>query len=396
MSGGQGGTGFSTQAGTNAGQLQTAYTGAQNAMGNQNALLTALQGQNGLGNQSQVYNQLQNVAAGNGPSPAQAILNQATGQNVANQAALMSGQRGASQNVGLMARQNAQQGAQIQQQSAGQGATMAAQQALGALGQAGNMANTMASNQVGQTNAITQAAQGEQQALQSANSANNQVQGQLANTSLSGQQGMLGGLMGGAGSMMGMADGGAVQMTNLTPTSSDDQSAFSQPQSKFGQFLTGAAQADQQAPGSGAGQLQKGATQFGQGIGKLMQGSGGSGITAGGAADAGGGLGSLVDAGAMMAASKGGVVPARVSPGELILTPEEAKMVAEGRAKATKVGTKVPGKARVSGDSTANDTVPAKLPEGGVVVKRTKVNTDNPDKTSADFVRACISKKRKA
>ena len=133
INGGNSGTGFSTPSGTNAAQLQTAYTGNQNALTSQQNLLNALQQQNGLGNQTNVYNQLQGVASGQGPNPAQAMLNQETGQNVANQAALMAGQRGASQNVGLMARQAAQQGANLQQQAVGQGASMQAQQGLNAL-----------------------------------------------------------------------------------------------------------------------------------------------------------------------------------------------------------------------------------------------------------------------
>lgn len=95
----------------------------------------------GMQNMADVYaqqqalaGQLGQLAAGQGPNPALAQLQQATGQNVANQAALMAGQRGAGANTGLMARQIAQQGAATQQQAAGQAATMQAQQQLGAMG----------------------------------------------------------------------------------------------------------------------------------------------------------------------------------------------------------------------------------------------------------------------
>lgn len=227
LSGGAGGTGFTTQAGTDQQQLQNAYQGSQNAMQGQQGLLAALQGQNGLGNQSQVYGQLQNVASGQGPNPAQAMLNQQTGQNVANQAALMAGQRGAGANVGLMARQAAQQVANIQQQAVGQGATMQANQSLNALGQAGNLANTMAANQIGQQNANVTSQQNEQGILQGANTANNSVQGQLANTRMGQQPGIIGGLMNGIGGITGMfADGGPVDPNN--------GAAFG-PQSMFGQ-----------------------------------------------------------------------------------------------------------------------------------------------------------------
>lgn len=210
LAGGQGGTGFSTQNGTNGQQLQGAFNGQQAAMGNQNSLLSALQGQNGIGNQSQVYNQLQGVANGTGPNPAQAMLNQSTGQNVANQAALMAGQRGAGANVGLMARQAGQEGGALQQQAAGQGASMQAQQALGALGQAGQMANTMAGQQIGQTNQNVSSQQNEQNILQGANSANNSNQTQMANTALQGQQKMVSGAINAAGGALGLAGGGQV------------------------------------------------------------------------------------------------------------------------------------------------------------------------------------------
>lgn len=228
--GGAAGSGFSGPQGAQISnpvtqdQINTAYTNTQGAMGSQQALLQALQGQQGLQNQSNVYNQLQGVVAGTGPNPAQAQLAQATGANTANQAALMAGQRGASQNVGMIARQAAQQGAANQQQAAGQAATMQANQSLNALGQAGQMAGTMASNQIGQTNANTQAQQAEQQAIlnaQQAYNANqvgmqsniNNVNGQLANTQIQGQQALLGGMMNSAGSGVSsmMAKGGKVQ-----------------------------------------------------------------------------------------------------------------------------------------------------------------------------------------
>jgi hypothetical protein len=228
LAGGAGGTGFagpqaaSLMQGTNTDQTAAAYTGNQQALNQQSALVTALQGQNGIGNQSQVYNQLQGIAAGTGPNPAQAQLAQSTGANVANQAALMAGQRGSGANVGLMARQAAMQGANTQQQAAGQGATMQAQQSLNALNQAGGMAGQQVANQIGATTANTQQQQGEQSNLLNAmgqyNSANvamqsnvNNINGQLANTQLQGQQALAGGAMNAIGSMAMMAGGGAVK-----------------------------------------------------------------------------------------------------------------------------------------------------------------------------------------
>jgi len=181
-------------------QINNAYGQTQSGITQQQQFLNALMGQNGIANQSDVYaqqqalaNQFQGVANGTGPNPAQAALNQATGQNVANQAALMAGQRGSNANVGLLGRQIAQQGAGIQQQAAGQGATMQAQQQLAALGalqgQQANMAN-LATQQVGQQQGALQGfnqfAQGQQQnllgALGAYNNANVGMQSNMNST----------------------------------------------------------------------------------------------------------------------------------------------------------------------------------------------------------------------
>jgi hypothetical protein len=50
----------------------------------------------------------------------------------------------------------------------------------------------------------------------------------------------------------------------------------------------------------------------------------------------------------------------------------------------------VPGKAEVKGDSLKNDKVPAKLPAGTIVVKRTRAN-NNPE----GFIKEVLSKRGK-
>lgn len=228
LSGGAAGTGFSgpQQANlvnpTNQQQIQSAYNAAQSGLQSQQNLLTALQGQQGLQNQTSVYNQLQNVASGQGPNPAKAQLAQATGQNVAAQGALMAGQRGASANTGLIARQAAQQGAATQQQAVGQGATMQAQQSMNALQGLGGLATTMAGQQIGQTNALSQAQQAEQAQLLGAQAAYNSAQvgsqqsvnaanAGLAGTTMQGQQGLLGGAINAGGALLGLAKGGKIE-----------------------------------------------------------------------------------------------------------------------------------------------------------------------------------------
>lgn len=242
--GGAAGTGFAGPQGTNiqnpstTAQANTAYGQTQQGLAQQQAFLQALQGQNGIGNQSSVFNQLQGVASGTGPNPAQAQLAQATGANTANQAALMAGQRGAGSNVGLMARQAAQQGASNQQNSAGQAATMQANQSLNALNNMGNLATQQVGQQANANQVYNQAAQGQQanllNGIQGQNNANvsmqsniNNVNGQLANTQMQGQQSLLGGAMQGLSSVSGMAGaaagarGGMVKMADGGDLDSD-------------------------------------------------------------------------------------------------------------------------------------------------------------------------------
>jgi hypothetical protein len=202
-------------------QADQTYNQSQGSYAQQQQLASALQGQNGLGNQSSVYNQLQGVANGTGPNPAQAMLAQSTGANTANQAALMAGQRGAGANSGLMARQIGQQGAANQQNAVGQAASMQANQSLGALGQMGGMANQMAGQQINQTNANQQSAMGMNGqvlgGIQGQNSANVSNQGNL-NTTNAGiaaanqkaQAGVASGVINAAGMAM-LASGGQVQ-----------------------------------------------------------------------------------------------------------------------------------------------------------------------------------------
>lgn len=214
--GGSKGSGFQAQGAPldnpfNVGQVQGSYDQAQGGISQQQDFLNALAAQNGAGNLQNVFSQYQGIANGTGPNPAQAQLNQATGQNVASQAALMAGQRGAGANSGLMARQIANQGAGIQQQAAGQAATMNAQQQLAALGQMGGIAGQQVGAQQQALSGYNQAALNQAQlatsgldaqnknriAMQSnINNANAGVAGKNADT----QGGILGGALGGLGS----------------------------------------------------------------------------------------------------------------------------------------------------------------------------------------------------
>jgi hypothetical protein len=212
------------------------------AMQQQQAFINQMQGQNPLQNQQAAYQNYANMVAGNGPSVAQNQLNQATNQNMNLQSAAMGSQRGAGSNVGLMARQIGNQGANIQQNAAGQAATLRAQEQMGAMSGMANMAN----NQVGQLqNAYGQQMNGALGGLnitQGANTALNSQyaglegtrmsgQNSLANTQMSGQnamdqntqKGIFGAIGGLGGALLPMMTG------NKTTTSNDQWPTRSDP-----------------------------------------------------------------------------------------------------------------------------------------------------------------------
>lgn len=443
LEGGAGGTGFSTHPGTSPEELHAAYQDAQAGMWNQRALLENLQAQKGLQKQGDVYGQVQGVVSGQGPNPAQAQLAQATSQNVANQAALMAGQRGAGANVGLLARQAGMQGANTQQQAAGQAATLQAQQSLNALGQAGGLANQMAANQIGQTNANVQAQQAEQNILQGANTANNNIQGQFANTMMQGQQGMIGGLLKGASPIPGLFnEGGEVghfdfvhkmtkmgldhhrkmseggQVDSSMPVSPQDAQEVAQNYDDGGMITPSVTFANPSNPFEANSQpLVQGGFEAGPNEGaKALQDSfsgkkkeadpmkGAQAIAAPGQTDlpmqtmaADGGeihpafKGPHKSHIANYLMSEGGVVPALVSPGEIYLNPQQVNEVVEKGVDPAKIGKKYGGKAKVKGNSPKNDFIPDDLQEGGVVIDRE--HAMSPEKR-IHFVHKSIAKKR--
>lgn len=88
---------------------------------------------------------------------------------------------------------------------------------------------------------------------------------------------------------------------------------------------------------------------------------------------------------------KGGKVNAMVSPGEVYVKPGDVKDVANGKKSALKVGEKFEGKAKVKGDSPKNDILPKNLAPGGMVIKRSVVNSENPNEESRNFIAEKLS-----
>lgn len=400
--------------------------------------------QNVLAQQQATSGQLQGIANGTGPNPAQAALNQSTGQNVANQAALMAGQRGAGANVGLLARQAAQQGAATQQQAVGQGATMQAQQEMNALAQLQQQQQAMgATNQniagigsgltgqyqagLGQQFGQGASTVGQQQAQlgQNAGIAQNQVGNQiaatgtglsgnlqnygqvlgaqtanntaqvsnqgnvnagnttLANTTIQGNQGLVGGALNGAAAALGarggvvaMADGGAPDMAPVAPVPVPVGAPVADPvgpQSSFGKFMQGAAQNATpmgQTPdaNAGANAISKGASALVKALSNKMKGSGDS-----AGATAGPDVADLGEFAAM--AAKGGMT---------------RDFTGGGGVKASNPGEKAVAK----GNSYANDKIKAVLSEGEMVLPRSVMQSKDPARSAADFVRKTLAKRR--
>lgn len=382
------------------GQIDTSYGQANSGINQQQAFLNALQAQNGIGNQSQVYSQLAGVANGTGPNPALAALNQATGANVSNQAALMAGQRGAGANTGLIARQAALQGGNLQQQAAGQGATLQAQQQLNALGQMGGIAGQQVQNQAGALSGYNQAAQSEQQNLLNAAAARNSAVAQSQSSVNSANSGVASqsagkGLMGVFG---GMAQGGMVKNYD---EGGDVEPEYEPSQSVQNSLDNFDAAQSKPAAGPDWATIAPRATRMFNIANQLF-----GGTPSNKSADPSmssvqqqapapqqksGGLGQLVSM-AAAAMNKGGKVPAMVSPGERYLDPSEVQKVAEGKKSPIKAGEKIPGKAKVKGDDLKNDTVPKTLEEGGIVLPKSVTESKDAPKEAAKFVASILKK----
>lgn len=421
--------GADIQQGTNAAQLNQSYNGVQDslkqqqgAIGQQQGLTNTLTGQanQGANTQNNLTSMLTARANGQGPNPAQAQLNQNTGQNIQQQAALMAGQRGAGANAGLLARQNAQQGAATQQNAVGQAATLNANQQIAAQNQLQGLAASQVGQGQGSLNALTGAVQGYGQAQQNeqgilqnantaANNANVAMQSNINNVNSGVSAGnqsqnsnIIGGITGAlsgatamqAGAKAGaLAHGGAVHRyadggwTNNVSTSGPQIEATQRQDiktadlSKAGQQLTGALKSKfgtkaDSAPADLIQQPQLGSQFAAQGPGLGL--------------DTNLGKPSSFVGSYLMA--DGGKVPAMVSPGEGYLSPENVKKVLAG-ADAMQLAEKVPGKPKVKGDSLKNDTVKTTLQEGGVVLPRHITTHKMASEKAAAFVHHAAAKK---
>lgn len=399
MFGSSRGMGYEVERAASPEQAQQLYNQQQQQLQQQQAFAQALMAQSpqAIANQQMVAGQLAAQSQGMGPSVAREQLKQATAQNIAQTGALMGSQRGAGANVGLMARQAGMAGAQAQQQAAAQAATLRAQEQLGAQAALGQLSGQQLGQVQGAQQLGIQGVTGAQQNILNAIAQRNAAQAGIEQQIAQSQGGLFGGLLGGIGMMM--AEGGEVKKEEKE----DDIGS----EGYWSKFKKGY-EDSMLSTTPGAAEF-KGAQKLGEGIGKGVKSlfaQKTSGTPGGGYAGANLGVPTQMPApinplatsqtiGAFkLPLNSGGQVPAMVSPGEKYLSPGEVKKVAEGKKEAHKAGVTIPGKAKVQGDSLKNDTVPATLKEGGIVIPRSVMQSDDPAESARKFVAAIMAKKQ--
>lgn len=281
--------------------------------------------------QSALADQLEQQAAGKGPSLAQLQLQQATQANAAQAASSVASQKGI--NPALAARMIMQNQQAANQQAAGQSAMTRMQEQMAARSMLGSALSAQRGQDISQQNASAQLMgsagqlQGQQNQLGLTQAAENarlkmqaqQINAQTAVANMQAQQGMLGGLLGGIGGAMA-----------------------------------------QGSSGSGSG--------------------GGSGGGGGGGMAYGGEVGDDI-----------GKIDSAISPDDGIKTPEKKEglgSVIGAIASLFPFGGEVPGRARAAGDSPTNDTVPAMLSPGEIVLPRTVAQSEDAPERAAKFVEA--------
>lgn len=437
-------------------QAQTAYDQTQQGLANQNAFLQALRGQNAIQNQTALTGTLQNMVAGGGPNPALTQFQRTQGENTAATNAAIAGARGATANPAAVARAAGRVGADANMKAATDAATLKQQQQLGAIGALGTQLGSQVTNLGGATNAYSTAAQNQAQNINNAIAAANQarvgMQSNINNANANinaitaqGQNQLLGGIFGGTGSAMQLpigATGGAVKKHQIgnNPRAYLAEGADPMNAPTFNKekpptdFMTGFAEG--MRGGEKASPIEAGLTNFGKGIGSLLRGDNkkekgmspaprpepmspeqtgksiGEKLTNKNPFSApyepnlandfnyqaqqslGPSRMGLTNPGMQVQFSQGGKVPAMVSPGEKYLTPHQAQSVLKGKENPLN-GKTIPGKAKVKGDSYDNDTVPVTLEEGGCVIPRSVLQSDQPMKNAIKFVHEHMKKMAK-
>lgn len=361
--------------------------------------------------QNMLSDQLTQAANGQGPSPAQEMLKQATSANINTAAGQAASARGV--NPALAMRTAVDSASQANQGAAGQAATLKANEQIAARQQLGTNLSATGSTQLGQqqtgANVLSTAggldlgAQSLDQRTQAQNASldlgTQQLGAGIAGQNAGTAAGIAGGVMNGVGAAFSLAEGGEVPSDPVhaylhqlhQPVQSFDLGgeAFN-PEAQEGTPDTGAAlsvaatpAAGPAAPGVAAHQQ---ASKDFHSVTDAIAASGKAGMAAGDR------LEGMHLAGTGSIYAHGGKVPARVSPGEVVVPPKAAhspkkaaQLVAHGK-------NKVPGSAAVPGDSPANDTVHARLAPGSVVIPRSITQGPNAAQNAASFVQSVMKR----
>lgn len=338
-----------------------------------------------IANQQSLGKTLLDRSNGGGPSAADALLTQGQGQAAAQASGVYSGNRAI--NAGLAARQAANIQGNLAQQASNQGAQLKAQEQQAATGQLQNLYG-----QVGQ-----QSLTGEgiyQQALANQNSAINQgnaiaagVNENNANNAQSAAGGLIQGIAGVGAAFAGLAKGGVVR-----PIPHYDYGGLVAPmpipmnsQIYMPSAPTSAAPMNMSGMSSLANALKSnpGKDYAKTANGLIDQTSESMDAT---------GKNLMTNDVQPMQAGLGVAAPSAVAaPG---LGVDASSLSADpGLAAALfKMGGKVGGKAKVKGDSYSNDTVPAVLSPGEVVLPRHVTGAKNAPESAKKFVQALMDK----
>lgn len=318
--------------------------------------------------QQALLSALQQQAAGNGPNPAQMQLNQATQANNAQNAGFLASQKGI--NPAIAERLAGQNAAQANQTSAGQAATLGAQQQLAAQ-----------NAQLGVLGQQQQANLSQQQMAYNNSNAANQVNAGVSSGNQQTNAGIAGGVLGGIGSALGglFAGGGEVG---------------SSPLSSVGNFLSGSTNNSGSVVGnqgitqsgpsnnSGAAALQKGLTGLDGGIGSMLK------------APLSQAKPQVIAGSPIM--DSGQIPDAGLDPStQMNQSSPDFQMAYKGGNIGSKLksGGHVPGTPKVPGNSYANDTVKALLSPGEVVIPNSVMQSKDPVNGAAKFVAALMKKK---
>lgn len=281
--------------------------------------------------QQQLSNLLMQQAQGGGPNPAQQQYLQNAQTIAQQQASTYAANRAL--NPGLAARMAGNTAANVGQQAAGNAAIQQAQQQLASQGQLANLNQS-------QQGLVNQSRLGAQQINAGVAAGNQQMAGK-----------MVGGIMSGAGAMMGLAHGGMV------PHYAEGGAVG--PMSIAGKFFSGMGSNIAATPNQATGQpidpLQQGFAQLGKGVRTQIQNH-------------------------------------QVQP--LQTTTIAPMLPATGGAPVmvAKQGGVVPGKAAVAGDSFKNDTVPAMVSPGEIVLPRHITQAKDAPDQAKKFVEAILAR----